>query len=122
MKCPVCEENSVMILHSDFLECHDCGKPIRIDYCVCKLCGNGFRLNNDQFIENLGTAHLEFDDDGQVISVEMNEPVSDEDILLNMTDLILPCARCQSPAVYQCGDALYECGDCGFQWEILKNV
>ena len=121
MGCPVCNKNTVLVLHSDFIECQDCGSGIRIDYCVCKSCGAGFRLNNGSFMETLGVADMDFDEDGNIIGVSMNEePNSDED-LASMSDLILPCARCQSPAVFKCDENTYECAECGFKWEILKN-
>jgi len=121
MGCPNCGNNEILVLHSDFLECNDCGSPIRIDYCVCKSCGVGFRLNNNKFMEMLGIADMEFDEDGQIVGVEMKEGPNTVEDTMSMSEHIMPCARCQSPAVYKCDANTYECVDCGFKWEILQN-
>lgn len=121
MSCPVCEDGEVLVLHSDFLECYDCGNGIRVDYCICKNCGAGFRLNNGRFMEELGVADMDFDEDGNIVGVSMNEDPNAEEDFMNLSDLIMPCARCQSAAVIKKDEDVYECAECGFQWELLSN-
>lgn len=130
MICPKCEAE-IFVLHEDPIECTDCGATMNIQYCVCPKCHYSFRLNNNEFLDE-----MQVDMDSMEGVMEDMEELLDEledgdstvemawagPYLGNMSDLMKPCVRCGSfITVYDEKSNEYECLDCGFKWEILTN-
>ena len=118
MNCPKCGEVELKILHTDPIECNDCGSTMNISYCLCPNCQYAFRMNNDQFLDNMDLTK------GVVEEVveELEEMLVDDDHIGSMLDLVHPCVRCgETMTAYNPDTFEYECLSCGFKWEVLNH-
>jgi transcription elongation factor Elf1 len=125
MECPICE-SEIIVLHSDPIECTDCGATMNIEYCVCPECHYSFRMINGEFLDE-----MQMDSDSLDEVVEDLENLLDDDYetvwaaeshLGSLLDLIHPCVKCgETMTVYDEDRNEYECLNCGFRWEILSN-
>lgn len=125
MECPNCEDAEIIILHTDVIECNDCGTTINVDYCVCPNCQYSFRTNNGEFLDEM---HMTTDALDEVVE-DLEELLTGGEMswtsnanVSSMLDLLHPCVKCgKTMTVYDAAKGEYECLECGFEWEILKN-
>jgi len=128
MKCPKCEKADLLVLHTDSIECTDCGSTMNIDYCLCPNCQYACRINNGELLDEM-----------QMTTEGLGEAVEDLEELLSecgspemtwmpesnigsMLNLIKPCVRCgETMTVYDPETSEYECLVCGFKWEVLTH-
>jgi len=128
MDCPNCEDAEIIILHTDVIECNDCGAAINIDYCMCPSCQYSFRMNNGEFLDEM---HMTTDALDEIVE-DLEELLSSDEFsetsldvgtnIGSMLDLIYPCVKCgETMTAYDEDRNEYECLNCGFKWEILTN-
>jgi len=125
MECPKCEAE-IIILHEDPIECVDCGATMNIQYCICPECNYSFRMNNNEFLDEIQMDADSFDevieDLEELLLDEYETNWDDEPNAGSMLDLIHPCVKCgETMTAYDEKTGEYECLDCGFRWEILTN-
>ena len=128
MKCPKCEKAELLVLHTDSIECIDCGSTMSIEYCLCPNCQWACRMNNGRFLDEMAmtTENLEgVVEDLEELLGECGDPEitwAPESNIGSMLDLIHPCVRCgETMTVYNQDTSEYECLDCGFKWEVLSH-
>jgi ribosomal protein S27E len=128
MDCPNCEDAEIIILHTDVIECNDCGATMNIDYCLCPNCQYACRVNNGEFLDemNMNTDALdEVVEDLEGLLAECGPPTvtwTDESNVGSMLDLLHPCVKCgEAMTAYDPKTFEYECLGCGFKWGILTN-
>jgi ribosomal protein S27E len=128
MICPKCKEAEIIVVHTDVIECNDCGSTINIGYCFCPACRYSFRLNNGEFLDEMEMTTNALDEVVESLDellAECDDPVEmawSGPYLKSMLDFIHPCVKCgASVTVYDDKLKEYECLSCGFKWEILTN-
>lgn len=128
MKCPKCEKVDLLVLHTDPIECADCGSTMNIEYCLCSSCQWACRMNNGKFLDEMAmtTGNLEaVVEDLEELLGEGGDPEMTwlpESNVGSMLDLVHPCVKCgETMTVYDPETSEYECLDCGFKWGILTN-
>jgi ribosomal protein S27AE len=126
MICPKCGKVDLLVLHTDSIECTDCGSTVNVDYCLCPNCQYACRINNGELLDEM-----------QMTTEGLGEAVEDLEELLSecgppemtwspdaksMSDMIKPCVKCgEVMTFYNPGTFEYECSSCGFKWEILSH-
>jgi len=125
MNCPKCD-SEITILHSDPIECVDCGATMNIEYCICPECNYAFRTINNEFLDEIEMSADSFDevieDLEELLEDTYETVVASESNMGSMLDLIHPCPKCGETITTYDEDACeYECLDCGFRWEILYH-
>lgn len=125
MDCPNCEDAEIITLHTDVIECNDCGAIINVDYCVCPNCQYSFRTNNGEFLDEM---HMTTDALDEVVE-DLEELLTGGEMswdvdtnIGSMLDLLHPCVKCgETMTAYDPKTFEYECLGCGFKWGILTN-
>lgn len=119
MECPNCKKDGAMSVHTDLIDCHDCGEVICIDYCLCSLCNYSFRTNNGRFISGgmIEIEKLEGSVEDMIKSLEESMMQEEE---YSMMGLLHTCIKCGSTLVSKSKNK-YSCASCNFSWEILSN-
>ena len=124
MNCPECDNQEVIVLHTDSIECSDCGAIMRIGYCVCPKCYYSLRVNNVELLDE-----MDVDSESLAEVVETLDHLLSDDFkewpidhhIKDMLSLLHPCVKCGSVmTAYNQKAAEYECLACGFKWEILN--
>ena len=126
MTCPKCGKVDLLVLHTDSIECMDCGSIVNVDYCLCPNCQYACRINNGELLDE-----MQMTTEGLGEAVEGLEELLSEcgppemtwsPDINSMSDMIKPCVKCgETMTVYDPETSEYECLDCGFKWEILKH-
>ena len=127
MNCPKCEKTELKVLHTDSVECTDCGSTMNTEYCLCPNCQYACRMINGKFLDAM-----------EMTTDALNEVVEDLEGLLDecddpkitwaadshigsMLDLVHPGVKCgETMTAYNQDTLEYECLGCGFKWEVLN--
>ncbi len=116
MECPNCKKDTANIVHTDPIECFDCGSINKIEYCSCPECNYSFRLNNGKIIDGSVINYEMLDEAFEEIMDAVDQGIMDTG---TMSDLLYKCIRCGSSTAYKSNDFEYRCPECGMEWEIL---
>jgi len=121
MKCPKCFTHGIITIHTEVIDCHDCGGKSNIEYCICTECEYSFRLNNGIFMDEMNMACEEDLIDALediVGAFDVTPPVKNT----SMLDTLRPCVRCGELFVSANSKGThYKCASCNFEWEILRS-